>query len=100
MKVRFQPGGRVFEVPRDLYDEIYKLQNDKERVVSEREDLLASCLHQDKIIKKANDFLVDYFCTMDYTGAEFKLVPEVLGRLARILDDREWKHEFELKEDD
>jgi GH35 family endo-1,4-beta-xylanase len=30
-----------------------KLKEEKDRVVSEREDLLASCLYQDDIIKKA-----------------------------------------------
>jgi len=34
-------------------DDYMKLKEEKDRVVSEREDLLASCLFQDGIIKKA-----------------------------------------------
>lgn len=42
-----------------LLEENEKLQKDKDRLVEEREDLLSSCLYQDKIIKKAIEYIED-----------------------------------------
>lgn len=43
----------------ELEKQLKELKEDKDRVVSEREDLLSSCLYQDTIIKKSIGYIKD-----------------------------------------
>lgn len=66
--------GELEQVKEDYIKSLNKLdvleaRIDKDRLVSEREDLLASCLYQDKIIKKAIDKL---YCWGEVLNADFQ----------------------------
>ena len=55
----------------NLQEENKKLQKDKDRVVSEREDLLSSCLYQDGIIEEIKEYCEEIESrSIDYTDTD------------------------------